>query len=331
MFYLRKKSWVPIVLFLLIFGAVGRFTRYYRETYASDTLLAIRDYIGLFLAGKNPYKEIVFAQRGLTPFTYLPFSLFWYLPAQIITLDLRFFEMIVSSLVPFFVFLYGTLTSVWIILPILSVISLTPFLLDLSSDGSNDNSAIFLLLLSVVLYLYAQRKKSIRWAGVSAVCLSLAATFKHYIWFYLLYFLPYIFLCAKKYAYLSSYFRIFLVASTIIAVPFIVFSPDGFFRSLGFIEIANFHDTWGWNIWVVIRDGLHIEVSKQVMWAVRTLGTLVVIYSLLKAKMYRSLRMVFLASGLTLFIYLALSNWTTYAYFTFLVPLLALSVVGEDE
>ncbi|MEK7129809.1 MAG: hypothetical protein AAB803_02205, partial [Patescibacteria group bacterium] len=70
--FLRKPNLLAIVIYLLIVGALGRYTRYYRETYASDTLLAIRDHIGYFLAGKNVYDQVVMAQAGPTPFTYLP-------------------------------------------------------------------------------------------------------------------------------------------------------------------------------------------------------------------------------------------------------------------
>ncbi|MEK7587206.1 MAG: hypothetical protein AAB457_00040 [Patescibacteria group bacterium] len=90
--FLYKKTLWPLAVYLIIFGLLGRYTRYFRQTYASDTLLAIQDHIGYFLAGKNVYEQVVMAQSGPTPFTYLPFSLFWYLPARLLTIDLRFFR-----------------------------------------------------------------------------------------------------------------------------------------------------------------------------------------------------------------------------------------------
>ncbi len=329
--FFRKKSWVPLVIYLLIFGAVGRYTRYSRESYASDTLLAIRDYIGLFLSGKNPYNELVFAQKGLTPFTYLPMSIFWYLPAQVMTIDLRLFEMIVSLFVPLLILLIGVITNIWVMLPILSVVSLTPFLLDLCCDGSNDNSAIFLLLLSVLLLLFALKKKSSRWGMASAVVLAFASVFKHYVGFYLIFFIPYLWHFSKKLLYLKSYMKIFFLTMSIIAIPFLISAPSGFMRSLFFIEIGNYHDTWGWNVWVLMRDGLGLTFTKNTMWVVRTVLTVSIIVGFFSTTKFHSLKNVAIAGSISLFVYLILSNWTSYAYFTFLIPLMSLSLLEDSE
>ena len=190
--FLRKPNLLPIAIYLLIFGALGRYTRYFRQTYASDTLLAIKDHIGYFLAGKNVYEQIVMAQSGPTPFTYLPFSLFWYLPARLLSIDLRWFEMLVSALVAPLVLMYGRILKTWKHLPVVAVVALTPFLLDLSADGSNDNSAIFLLLAALALFVRGTVKKLDKATVLSAIVLGLAASFKHYMAFFLIFFLPYI-------------------------------------------------------------------------------------------------------------------------------------------
>lgn len=326
--YLLKPNLLFLVIYLLIFGFIGRYTRYLRETYASDTLLAIRDYIGLMLAGKNVYSEIVMAQRGPTPFTYLPFSLFWYLPAQILTIDLRFFEMIISGFVPVLLTIIGRVELTWKHLPLVSVIALTPFLLDLSADGSNDNSAIFLLLSAICLYLFSlySKKKSV--AVLSAVILGLAAVFKHYVWFILIFFLPFLWQLKDKNPLSGrKYVVVTLVTVGLISLPFILFSPAGFWRSLTFIEIGNFHTTWGWNIWVFLSS-FDFVLTKEFMWAVRTGGTILTAIIMFLLFKFTSLTHVVVAGALTMFVYLLLSNWTTYAYFTFLVPLLGLAAIG---
>ncbi len=326
--FLVKKSLWPLVFYLLIFGFFGRFTRYFRETYASDAIPAIRDYIGYFLAGKNIYKEIIWAQSGLTPFTYLPFALFWYLPARILSIDLRFFEMLVSGLVPVLVFLYGYIRRKWTMMPVLAAVSLTPFLLDLSSDGSNDNSAIFLLLLSLILFIWERGKKEKRDKNVkvgSAILMALAFYFKHYLAFFAIFFIPFL-IMKKQYRYLL----VIILTIGIVSAPFIMASPSGFWRSLFFIEIGNFHTTWGWNIWAALRDGLGMVFTKQQMWLVRSLATAMTVLGLWKFFRLNTLGRVFVASGFTMLVYLALSNWTTYAYFTFLVPLFALAAIETD-
>lgn len=321
-----KKSFYPLILYILIIGILGRIFQYHSSTYGSDALMAIRDFIGYFVHGKNVYKEMIMAQSGLTPFTYLPFSLFWYLPAYIFNIDLRFFETLISSLVPVMIFIYGKVLRTIKTLPLLSVISLAPFLIDLSADGSNDNSAIFILLSSILLFVYSIKTKSRFFAIVSAIILGFAASFKHYVFFYLLFFLSYLYQ-NRKLLVISNKRYIFYILLTIFIVcgPFILAAPEGFFRSLTFIELTNWHKTWGWNIWVALRDALNLSFSTQQMWIVRTIITVSTTILLLRYFRLDLYNKVFVASGVTLFIYLAFSQWTTYAYFTFLVPLLGLS------
>lgn len=327
-----KKSFYPLILYILIFGILGRIIQYYSSTYGSDALMAVRDFIGYFVHGKNVYKEMIMAQSGLTPFTYLPFSLFWYLPAYVFNIDLRFFEMLISSLVPVMILIYGKVLKTIKILPFLAVMSLTPFLIDLSADGSNDNSAIFILLSSIILFVYSIKTKSRFLAVVSAIILGFAAVFKHYVFFYLLFFLPYLYQ-NKKLLVISNKRYIFYTLLTIFIVcgPFIIAAPEGFFRSLTFIELTNWHKTWGWNIWVALRDTLHFTLTTQQMWIIRTIITVSTAILLLRYFRLNSYNKVFVASGVTMFIYLVFSQWTTYAYFTFLVPLLGLGALSIED
>ncbi len=321
-----KKSFYPLILYLLIFGTLGRIIQYHTSTYGSDALMAVRDYIGYFVNGKNVYKEMIMAQSGLTPFTYLPFSLFWYLPAYILNIDLRFFEMLVSSFVPVLILIYGRILKTMKILPLFAVVSLTPFLIDLSADGSNDNSTIFILLLSIILFIYSVNNKSRFYAILSAIILGFAASFKHHVFFYLLFFIPYIYQ-NKNLLPISNkrYIFHFLLTIIIVSGPFILFAPQGFFRSISFIELTNWHTIWGWNIWVFLKDTLHITFSTEQMWGVRTIGSLATVFFLFRYFRFDSFNKVFVASGVIMFIYLVLSQWTTHAYFTFLIPLLGLS------
>lgn len=324
--FLRNKKLLPFAMYLIIFGALGRYTRYFRQTYASDTLLAIKDHIGYFLAGKNVYDQVVMAQAGPTPFTYLPFNLFWYLPARLLTVDLRFFEMLVSTLVAPLVFVYGRIFRTWKHLPVVAVVAITPFLLDLSADGSNDNSAIFLLLGALVLLILKKVKKGKKGKMIemaSGMILGLAASFKHYLAFFMIFFVVY--LVVKR---MWRYLGIVLATIGVVSLPFILASPAGFFRSLFFIEIGNFHEVWGWNIWVALRDGLGIVASRREMWLVRTVATGIVALGLLKFFKLHNVQRVLVASSITMLIYLMMSDWTTYAYFTFLVPLIGLGAVA---
>lgn len=327
----KKPNYLLIVIYLLLIGTLGRYTRYFRENYASDTLLAIRDYIGYFVHGKNVYKEIIWANAGLTPFTYLPFTIFWYLPAYILHIDFRFFEMLVSCLVPIAFFLYSKLKATWQALPFLAIVSVTPFLLDLSADGSNDNSAIFLLLFALLLFSYGIKKKNKVSFVISAFVFACSASFKHYIFFFLPFFIPYLLQLRNLPITTKKYVAIFLGSAALITGPFVLASPLGFFKSLFFIEYGNYHKLWGWNIWVALNGLFLWTPTDQFIWVVRTVLTITTIIVLFVFVKTKTLKSVILCTVVTMFVYLAFSKWTTFAYFTFLVPLLCLIPLEDLE
>lgn len=322
--FLYKRSFYSIVLYLLIFGALGRYIQYFSANYGSDVLPTIKDFMGYFLAGKNVYDNYVMTAMGSTPFSYLPFEIFWYLPARLFTVDLRFFEMLVSSSVPIVFFLIGFITNKWKMLPFLAVISLTPFLIDLSSDGSNDNSAIFILLVSIFFLIYSMKKNSRKAAVISAIVLGLSMSFKQYVFFYLIFFLPFI-LKMKKQLQIKprSYLLITGLVFGIIFLPFILNSPLGFYKSVVFVGGDNIHGVWGWNIWVALK-AIAISLPVQQILIIRSFVTFTTIIILYRFYSLTSLGKVLTSSSLTLLVFLVFSNWTTYAYFTFIIPLFCL-------
>lgn len=323
-----KRSLFPLAVYLLAIGVLGRFTRYYRQNYASDTLLATRDYIGYMLAGKNVYRELIMTNFGLTPFSYLPASLFWYLPAYVMMIDLRFFEMLVATLVPIAFYLYGRLTKSWHFLPLLAVVAVTPFLLDLSADGSNDNSGIFLLLLSLIFFRKAQITKNMKILYLSAVMFGIAAAFKHYVFFLLAFFLSYVFVIRKTLTPGSAkFFLVFFSTIGLISLPFIFGAPDGFIRALTYVELRPTYPIWGWNIWAALRDGFGITLPVQTMWIIRLISTIGTVLIMLRCMTYKRIWETYLGAIMTMLVYLVFSWWTTYAHFTFLVPLIGLLAI----
>lgn len=331
LFY-HKKSFIPLIIYLLLIGIFGRYTRYFRESYASDVIPAIKDFIGYFLAGKNIYGTNVMTTTGITPYSYLPFAVFWYLPARLLTIDLRFFEMLISCLVPVVFSFIVFVTNKLKMLPFLAIISLTPFLLDLSSDGSNDNSAIFILLVSILFLIYSLKKNSKKFAVLSAIILGLSLSFKQYSFFYLIFFLPYIFKM-RKHLPITPRFYLLVVFSVfaLICFPFILGSPLGFYKSLVVVGGENKHGIWGWNIWVALKESIKFSLSIQNILYIRSFVTLITIALLYRFYSITSLGKVFAASSLTLLVYFIFSNWTTYAYFTFLVPLICLSAIEMEK
>lgn len=326
-----KRSLFPLAIYLLLIGMLGRYTRYFRQNYASDTLLATRDYIGYMLAGKNVYKELIMTNFGLTPFSYLPASLFWYLPAYILTVDLRYFEMLIATLVPVVFFIYGRTTKSWSFLPVLAVVATTPFLLDLSADGSNDNSGTFLLLASLIVSRLAIRKKNVRWLSFSAILLAIAAAFKHYVFFLLPFFLPYVFMLGQSWRASRRFFVFFFGTIGLISLPFILGAPSGFFRALSYVELRPTYPIWGWNIWAAIRDGFGIVLPVQTMWIIRLICTVGTVLVILKCMTFKRLWETYVGAVMTMLVYLILSWWTTYAHFTLLIPLIGLVAIEHVD
>lgn len=326
-----KRSLFPLAVYLLLIGALGRYTRYFRQNYASDTLLATRDYIGYMLAGKNVYKELIMTNFGLTPFSYLPASLFWYLPAYIVTIDLRYFEMLVATLVPVVFFIYARMTKSWFFLPVLAVVATTPFLLDLSADGSNDNSGTFFLLTALVVFRAALQKKNIRGLLVSAILLAFAAAFKHYVFFLLTFFLPYVYVIGKTWRASRRFFVFFFSTLAIISLPFILGAPSGFLRALTYVELRPTYPIWGWNIWVALRDGGGVVLPVQTMWIIRLVTTIGTALFILMRMSRKKLWETYLGAVVTMLVYLVLSWWTTYAHFTFLIPLIGLVAIEHAD
>src|SRR3989338_4209845 len=58
LFFYYKKSFYPLILYILIVGILGRITQYYHSGYGSDVLLAVRDFVGYFVHGKKVYREV---------------------------------------------------------------------------------------------------------------------------------------------------------------------------------------------------------------------------------------------------------------------------------
>lgn len=330
-FYLKRNFYV-IAIYLLLIGALGRYTEYYHSVYGSDVLLAVRDFVGYFVNGKNVYKEMTMTVDGVIPFSYLPFNLFWYLPAYALRVDFRFFEMIVSMFVPVCIFIYGLLVNRWKILPILAVISLTPFLIDLSADGSNDNSAIFLLLTSVIFFVHSYKNTNKRSAIISAILLGVAMSFKHYIFFFILFFVQFLFMHKQfiKIGY-KRYLSYAFITAGIIIMPFFIASPDGFIRSFIHIEGGTEHPTWGWNIWVALRDLFKIAFSNDHMRLIRFILTIAIGIVLFRYFPPRKFNFVFINTCFVMLVFFIFSKWTTIAYFTFLVPLLGLGALSIED
>ena len=85
----------------------------------------------------------------------------------------------------------------------------------------------------------------------------------------------------------------------------------------------------GGNIWVALRDGFGIMVSRKENVVRANYGNGCYDHWAVEVFPAADTRDVCIAGSVSMLVYLVTSEWTTYAYFTFLVPLIALSVVSK--
>lgn len=143
--------------------AVGVELRYFSfGAGVSDVDETMRAAINLVLHGGNPYGIGFDPTQPLgAPFAYGPLALLWYLPAD----DPRVLELIVSGVIMTALMIRGRPLG-------LAIWATSPMLVQLASDGSNDDSAALLLLVALVVLERMPR------AG--AALIGVAAAFKIY-------------------------------------------------------------------------------------------------------------------------------------------------------
>ncbi len=128
----------------------------------SDVGQVIRGAIDVALRGGNPYGIGYDPSRPLgEPFPYGPLALLWYLPAP----DPRVLELLISNVIMAVLLIRGRPLG-------LAIWATSPMLVQLASDGSNDDSAALLLLVALVVLERMPR------AG--AALIGVAAAFKIY-------------------------------------------------------------------------------------------------------------------------------------------------------
>lgn len=171
-----------------------------------------------------------------------------------------------------------------------------------------------------------------RLVSISAILFGIAATFKHHAFFLLIFFLPYIFALKNRWPRAAARFLLVCIGTAgAISLPFILTAPAGFLRALSYVEVFVPHPVWGWNIWAALQDGWGLKPPVQVIWFIRLIGTMSTAIIILSRKSWQRLWKTYLGAATTMFVYLVLSWWTTYAYFTFLIPLIGLTAIESTN
>jgi len=287
----RRSVRIAAILLLLAGGILMRIAILDRT--GSDVLYVTGAAISRVLQGANPY-GVGYPQSSPpgASFPYGPVELLWYLPlhAKPVLMELGS-----AAVVAVVLALQGRLVG-------LAVYSMAAFLITTATDGSNDTSLGLLILAAFMA--------AVRWPAVGGAILGLAAGFK---------------LSALAFMPLYALWGGWRVAAALVAATLVAWAPviagwgiPSFIRSA---EAANeVHRVPIWSLGVIIKD---ITGSRDLVPGIDqarfVLGAAVLTVSL---ALRRSLDWVILCGSAIYVVTLFAGNWSTFAYFAGLAPLI---------
>jgi hypothetical protein len=288
---LRERIGVLAIVLFLAAGVALRFAT--SDVVGSDVLDVTSAAIRRVLSGGNPYGFAYTVSRPAgAPFPYGPLTLLWYLPAEEMP---RMLELLVGTVILALLAVRGRLLG-------LAVYATAPTLILTASDGSNDTSAGFLLLVAFIL---ARRRPIYGALGLAAV-----VAFKPYAaaW------LPAFLIWGGLPALLA-----FAAASLVLWAPVLfLWGPGSFLESLRMADAVH-HGTY-WSLGSLYEGTVFRSAPRAFLDTFRYIaGGAVALVTLLRV---RSLDGVILAGTLVFLVTLFFGYWSTYAYFAAIAPVL---------
>jgi hypothetical protein len=301
---------------------------------ASDSLLATNEAVGALLSGVDPYGHVYASTNppggGLG---YPSGEIVWYTLMHLLHVNLFRVDLIcgilslglIGALAPF---CGSGLASLGI-----SLIGWNGFITFRLTDGSNDNSVLFLVLSGFSALVWSRASSGrgaafLWWA--SAVAFGWALAFKEYS-------LPVVifvalFLWRENGQRARSWVYAVVGTVAVLILPFFVWNPAAFVQDIikGPLYHTNF---WGRNVW---HDFVHPLLPADPLGSfVPIIGLLVVLAlgTILWRRPARSLGVALFQGTLVVTAILVLTRWTTFPYYVFLTPLVivaAIMTLGDD-
>jgi hypothetical protein len=260
---------------------------------ASDVLDVTSTALKTALQGFNPWGHGFSTSRPPgAPFPYGPMALFWYLPAID---DPRSLELFVSCAILALLAVRGRPVG-------LAIYATAPTLVLTASDGSNDTSAGFLILLALVV---AARRP---WAG--AAILALAVAFKPYAAAWAPALLVYGGIPA---------FQAFLATSIVVWAPSLLsWGPTSYLKSLQLADLT--HNATYWSFGVIYEQVFQHGAPRDLLNKLRLLfGGAVAMAAIWRI---RTIDHVIIAGVLVFLIVMFGGYWGSYAYLGAIAPIL---------
>ncbi len=296
----------------------------------SDVLRATQEAIQTFLGGANPYTHVMTNTDPVgSPFVYPPGEFLFYLPAQVIAGDITRVDTVAGI---------GILTVVAIVLTGIRVgwerVTL-PAMLYASwgisgyrgTDGSNDVSAAFLVVLALALLAFGdERRRSGRIAFIlSAIALGWAGAFKQFALLVAPLVIRHLAVAGRDW---RRYALVAAVTFAAFVLPFLVWSPGAFLTQQ--LQALTFHrNIWGTNILSFAAQFGDVRAVVPLFFVAEILVTLVVFALLVRARL-PTIGLAALGGTFVVLITLLLARWTTQPYYIYLGAIAAIGLALVD-
>lgn len=345
---LRRLTWLAaayllVVGVLLRLGTLVGFFGVPPAGVASDVLTITREALAVLMQRQNPYTHaFTTGQVPIEVYAYGPGSLLYYLPGFLLG-NVRYMEIVAAGIV-----LAGLAWTARILrtswpLALMGLYAAAPPLVTLATDNSNDTGVGALLFAATLALLLARRHTSTRGLVLAGILLGWAVAFKHYTLAFWPFFVAYLYGQGwTAEVRIGSWFRrlaswvVYAVSSigfaALLSLPFVIWSPVGFARSLaGGSAYGQSQATGGWNVWTVLATWAGWDAGAIYgvgLTAAGALAMVLVIAVGLRIGVRRPAHAL-LGGALAWFAVMFLARWTTYAYFAGVAPLLLLVPISD--
>jgi hypothetical protein len=332
-------------LYAVAVGGVERLQRDLLEG-GSDVVRATREAIDVFLSGANPYDHVMLSTDPIgSPFVYPPGEFLFYVPAAVLFDDIGRVETWTGILTIAALVVAGARVGAGRAALIAMLYATWGIAAFRTTDGGNDVSAAFLVIVALVALAFAEApgrsgresagslpSEALRSMGrsrergtgapspsvgaiafvVSAVAFGWALAFKQFallVW-------P---VALRHLAVAGGDWRRYLAISGGVAaafvLPFLLWSPGAFLGQQW--QALTFHEeVWGANLPNTLRPFIDIEGALPLFFALELLATAALLTLALRLRI-PTIGIAALLGAALLVVPLLLAKWTTQSYFVY--------------
>ena len=322
----RRDIGLAAGLYAVTVGAIERLQRDLLVN-GSDVVRATQEAIETLASGGNPYDHVMLSTDPIgSPFVYPPGEPLFYAIAGRLFDDISRVETWTGILTIGVLVVAGARAGsgrAALVAMLYAVWGIAAFR---TTDGGNDVSAAFLVVIALVALAFASRRGN---AGqvlliLSAGAMGWAVAFKQFAW--LVWPVVVRHLAAGGGAW-RRYLAISGGVAAAIIVPFFLWSPRAFLSSQ--LAALTFHDeVWGANLLTTLAP-LHPVALVPLFFALEVVGTVALLAVAVRARIPTIGTAALLGAGIIV-VPLLLARWTTQSYFVYAATIAAAGLILID-